>query len=435
MLTKNDFAERRKRLMDQMGPDSVAILMAPVEQVRNGDTHFAYRPNSDFYYLTCFAEPEAVMVLRPHADEEYILFNRPRDLTAETWNGKRAGQTGACEIFGANKSYVIEKFFEMFPQLIQGKKKLYYDTGNSLEHDERIFQILNKGRQGKRNVTAYPDEVVTLAPLIHELRLFKSEAEINSMRKAAEISAEAHLSAMQKCRPNMKEYELEAELLYVFTKNGARQVAYPSIVGSGENTCILHYIENNQTIKADALVLIDAGCEYQMYASDITRTFPASGKFNNEQRKIYEIVLEAQKIGIEQIKPGNNWEITQQVIAKYISQELIKLNLIEGPLEKALYDKSYQKFYLHQPGHWLGLDVHDVGNYLVKGKPRPFAAGMVLTMEPGLYIAESPEIDSKWWNIGVRIEDDVLVTENGNEVLSAGLIKEVSEIEEVMKKR
>lgn len=436
MLTREDFANRRQRLMQQMGPDSVGILIAPNEQIRNGDTHYPYRPHSDFYYLTGFAEPEAVMILRPGAKgEEYILFNRPNDKTAEIWNGRRAGQKGACDSYGANQSYPFQQFLELLPSLLQGYKKLYYDTGYQTEQDERILRLLQHARDSKRTLSSYPSEIIAFAPLIHELRLFKSPIEIELMRRAAEITGKGHVRAMQVCKPGMMEYQLEAELIYEFINNGARELAYPCIVGSGANSCILHYTENKYQLEKGDLVLIDAGCEYDYYASDITRTFPVSGKFSHEQRLIYDIVLQAQLIGIEKVKPGNTWEIVQKAIAEFVTDSLIKLDILQGNLKQLIKDRAYQAYYLHQPGHWLGMDVHEVGRYQIKGKQRPFEAGMALTMEPGIYLAADDKLDKEWWNIGVRIEDDILVTEKGCEVLSDKIPKTADEIEAIMASR
>lgn len=436
MLKKTDFAKRRKQLMKKVSPSSIIIIPAAPTAFRNGDYDYPYRQNSDFYYLTGFEEPEAVAIIAPkRKDGEYILFNRPRNRDEEIWTGYRAGQAGARKDFGANEAFLISELESKLPALLEGRTEIHYTLGINKDFDKLLLNAINKIRGRIRSGAQSPIVFVDIADTLHEMRLIKSPAEIAIMRKAANISADAHLRAMQVCKPGMNEYELEAELQYIFNRNGARFPAYTSIVGGGANSCILHYNENNQVIKKDSIVLIDAGCEYQNYASDITRTFPANGKFSPEQRAIYDIVLAAQLAAIKAIRPGLTWEVPQKIIVKIITQGLLDLGLLKGKLADLIEKRAYAKFYMHNSGHWLGLDVHDAGRYKVNGKWRPLKPGMVLTVEPGIYIsADIPGVAKRWHNIGVRIEDDVVVTAKGHEVLSQRLPKEVADIEALMKR-
>ena len=418
-----------------MGPDSIAILSAAPECIRNGDVHYAYRQDSNFYYLTGFPEPEAIAVFITDAHaSRYLLFNRPHNKIAETWDGKRAGQEGAREIYLADASYVFTEFQEKLSSLLQGKKKLFYTYGHHTALDQQITDCMNYLRSKTRSGFAAPVETVEVDFLLHEQRLIKSEAEIALMRKAAAISSVAHARAMKACKPGMMEYELEAELLHEFTRQGSRALAYECIIGSGENSCVLHYRANQKEMLADDMVLIDAGCEYDHYASDITRTFPVNGRFSPEQRAIYAVVLQAQLKAIEQVKPGNTSEQIHDVATQEITAGLVELGLLKGSVERLIERNAHMPFYMHNTGHWLGMDVHDVGSYKLQGKSRPLKAGMVLTVEPGIYIAsDTKNVDARWWNIGVRIEDDVLVTANGYEVLSTAP-KEIEAIETLMKR-
>lgn len=434
MLKKTEFAKRRKQLMQQIGPQSIVIIPSAPPARRNGDYDYPYRQNSDFYYLTGFEEPDAVAILMPkRKNGEFLLFNRPKDRDEEIWNGFRAGQVGACKSFGANESFSISEFEKMLPSLLEGRTEIHYSLGIDTVFDKILLDAINKIRGRIRSGLQSPIAIVDIADTLHEMRLIKSPGEIALMRKAATISADAHIRVMQICKPGMNEYELEAELAYIFNRNGARSPAYTSIVGSGENSCILHYNNNNQMIKNGSIVLIDAGCEYQNYASDLTRTFPANGKFSPEQRAIYEIVLAAQLAGIKTIRPGASWSAAQEVIVKIITKGLLDLGLLKGNLNDLIEKNAYFKFYMHKSGHWIGLDVHDTGRYKINGKWRKLKPGMVLTVEPGIYIsADIPGIPKRWHNIGVRIEDDVLVTAKGNEVLSQRLPKEIDDIESLM---
>lgn len=402
--------------------------------LRNGDYEHPFRPNSDFYYLTGFEEPEAIAVLAPkRAMGEFILFNRTRNRDKEIWEGPRAGQAGARKHYGANLAFPIEEFEARLPDLLVGRKEVYCLLGINPDFDALLLACVKKVRTRTRSGVSYPIALIDLGDLLHEMRLIKSDAEIKLMRKAAEISASAHIRAMKACKIGLDEYQLEAELLHDFQSQGARYPAYTSIVGSGANSCILHYIANNKTIRNGSLVLIDAGCEYQYYASDITRTFPANGRFTKEQRAIYNLVLKAQMAVIKQIKPGLAWNKMHEIALRVLTQGLIDLGLLRGKLKQLLARKAYLPFYMHRTGHWLGLEVHDVGHYALEGKWRKLKPGMVLTVEPGLYISSDlKKVPKRWHNIGVRIEDDVLVTSKGCEVLSRKAPKTIAEIEALM---
>lgn len=436
MLKMTEYANRRKQLLKKISPTSIVILPASPEVRRNGDYNYAFRQNSDFYYLTGFEEPEAVLILAPKRKEgEFILFNRVRDREKEIWDGYRAGQEGAQKKYGADQAFPIHELEQRLPGLLEGRSEVHYTIGLDKTFDEIILHSVNSIRGKIRNGLQSPLSFIDISNTIHEMRLLKSPAEIALMRKAASISVDAHLRAMKVCKPGIKEYELEAEMLYEFNRQGARFPAYTSIIGSGSNSCILHYNANNQTVKDGELVLIDAGCEYANYASDITRTFPANGKFSPEQRAVYDIVLSAQLAGIKTIRPGASWTAAQNTMVKIITQGLIHLGLLKGKLDKLIEEQAYTQFYMHKSGHWLGLDVHDVGRYKINGKWRTLQEGMVLTIEPGIYISSDiPGVPKKWQNIGVRIEDDILVTDKGCEVLTAKLPKKAHDIEFLMKK-
>jgi Xaa-Pro aminopeptidase len=434
MINMTEYAQRRKALMKQAGPSSLIILPAAAEVARNADAHYAFRQSSDFYYLTGFSEPEAVLVLVPGRKEgEYLLFNRVRDRDREIWDGPRAGQEGARKTFLANQSFPIAEFEKMLPELLVGRESIHYPLGLDRAFDDTILTAVNQVRAQIRGGVESPSAFFDITPTIHEMRVIKSPAEIALMRRAAEISADAHVRAMMACVPGKFEYELEAELSYEFIRKGARFPAYNSIVGSGKNSCILHYVSNDKKIQNNDMVLIDAGCEYENYASDITRTFPANGKFTDEQRAIYDLVLASQLAAIKAVKPGTSWVKPQEVIVKILTKGLLELGLLKGKLDKLIEDRAYLPFYMHRSGHFLGLDVHDGGRYRVNNKWRKLEVGMVLTVEPGLYIsADIPGVDKRWHNIGVRIEDDVVVTAKGCDVLSHRVPKIASEIEAVM---
>ena len=420
--------------MDLMGNESVAIVPTATVCIRNRDVEFPFRPDSDFYYLTGYAEPDAVAVLIPdRVHGEFVLFCRENDPVMETWNGRRAGIEGAVEQYGADDAFPVSDLDEILPGLLENRERIYYTMGNNVAFDQRVLGWVNQVRKRARTGVSAPDEFISLNHFVHEMRLYKSRAEIAAMRKAARISAQAHKRAMQICRPGMMEYQIEAELKYIFTQLGARAPAYPPIVGSGANSCILHYTENNQLLRDGDVLLIDAGSEYNYYASDISRTFPVSGKFSRPQREVYEIVLQAQLEAVSRVKPGNHWDEPHNAAIEVLTAGMIELGIIRGKLNDLIREQSYTKYYMHRTGHWLGMDVHDVGDYKVEGEWRTFEPGMVLTVEPGMYLpAGSKGLARKWWNIGVRIEDDVLVTATGNEVLSKDVPKAIDAIEALM---
>jgi len=419
--------------MQMMDKDSVAILPAAPIRMRNRDVEYQYRPDSDFFYLTGFSEPEAVMVLVPGREHgEYILFCRENDPVMEIWNGPRAGQDGAMEQYGADDSFPIDDIDDILPGLLENKSRVFYTMGIHKDFDQRLIGWVNRLREQSRAGIHTPGEFVAIEHHLHDMRLYKSSFEITRMRKAAKISAKAHICAMQTCKPNMNEYQIEAELQHQFGTQGARFPAYSSIVGGGKNSCILHYVENSATLNDGDILLIDAGCEVECYASDISRTFPVNGVFSKEQRALYQLVLDAQYAAIEQVQPGNHWNQPHEAAVKVLTKGLIKLGLIKSTPAKAIKEELYKPFYMHRTGHWLGMDVHDVGDYKIEGEWRVLEPGMVLTVEPGLYISPMKGVAKKWHNIGIRIEDDVLVTKHGNDVLSKNAPKEIDEIEALM---
>ena len=432
-MNAQEFVKRRKQLMQMMGDNAVAILPAAPVRMRNRDVEYYYRPDSDFYYLTGFPEPEAVAVIVPGRDHgEYILFCRENDPEMETWNGPRAGQDGAMADYNADDSFPIDDIDDILPGLLENKEKVYYTMGTHPDFDQRLIGWVNRLRSKERSGVHTPSEFVALDHILHDMRLFKSSHEIKAMRKAAKISAAAHCKAMQFCKPGVKEYQLEAELLNHFMKEGARFPAYSSIVGGGKNGCILHYVDNQEALKDGDLVLIDAGAEFDYYAADITRTFPVNGKYSKEQRTLYSIVLEAQYAAIEQVKPGNHWNDPHEAAVEVITRGLVDVGLLKGKVGKLIEDEAYKRFYMHRTGHWLGMDVHDVGDYKVDDEWRVLEPGMVITVEPGIYVTAADDIDKKWWNIGIRIEDDVMVTKDGYDVLSKDVPKQPDEVEALM---
>lgn len=430
MITMNEYAKRRRQLMQKLAVNDIVIICSAQECIRNNDSHYPFRQNSDFYYLTGFTEPDAIAVI---TRQQFILFNRTRDRSEEIWNGYRAGQEGARKKYGADQAFPTAEFAKKLPELLSHKETLHIQLGLDAQFDRVIYQTLKRLHSKIRHGLQAPLAIKDVSLLIHDMRLIKSPAEIKLMRLAAKISAKAHCRAMQYCKPQQKEYELEAEIMHEFQRHGARFPAYNTIVGSGSNSCILHYTNNDRIIKNGDLVLIDAGAEYEYYAADITRTFPANGKFSAEQKAIYEIVLAAQLAGIQAIRPGTPWPTAQHKIVKIITEGLLDLGLLKGRLNTLIEKNAYADFYMHKSGHWLGLDVHDVGRYKIGDKWRTLQPGMVLTVEPGIYISRDiPGIHSRWHNIGVRIEDDVLVTKQGNEVLSLDAPKSIDDIEAIM---
>lgn len=433
MLHK-DYAERRKKLLAALDSDSIGIISAAPEVVRNGDSHFLYRQNSDFYYFTGLSEADAVAIFALGSEfGDFILFNRPKDKVREQWDGVMAGQEDACQIYGADSSFPFADIDAYLLKLMQGRSKVYFDLDKG-NFDNHIITAIAELRRQVRAGAKAPTSILSLEQITHEMRLFKSQHEIELMRHAAKATVAGHKKAMQVCKPGMREYHLAAEVFYEFQKHGCQTSAYNSIVGSGANGCVLHYVQNDAELKSGDLVLIDAGGEYKSYAADITRTFPINGKYSSEQKAIYEIVLNAQKAALAVIKPSTVWTHIQEVVVKTITQGLIELGLLKGNLSKLIEEKAYLPFYMHKPGHWLGMDVHDVGSYKVNGEWRRLQTDMVITVEPGIYIsAGNTRVPEKWWNIGVRIEDDVLITPHGNDVLSKDLVKEVADIEALMR--
>ena len=426
------YAQRRKQLMRMMGENSIAILPAAPLLIRNRDVEHQFRQDSDFYYLSGFNEPEAVVVLVPGRKQaQYILFCRERDKVKEIWNGYRYGPEGVVEHFGADDAFPIEDLEEILPGLMEHCESLYYTIGLNPEFDKKVMTCVNSLRKNSRGGMHAPYEFVSLDYLLHDMRLFKSRDEITLMRKAAKISVQGHINAMKACQPGKYEYELEAELLYQFNRNGAGW-AYPSIVGGGANSCILHYTENNKPLNDGDMVLIDAGAEYGGYAADITRTFPVNGKYSQAQKEIYDLVLAAQEAAIKQTKPGNHWNDPHNAAVKVMTKGMIELGLLKGKLSSLIKEGAYSKYYMHRTGHWIGMDVHDVGDYKVDDEWRLLEPGMALTIEPGLYIPHGSRGAKRWWNIGVRIEDDVLVTKDGCDLLTKGLPRTTEEVEAVM---
>ena len=425
---------RRKKLMAQMEPNSIALLAAAPPRVRNSDAEYLYRQNSDFHYLTGFTEEKALLALIPGRKQgEVVLFCQQKDKAKELWHGTLMGPDVARKELEIDDAFPVDDMDDILPGLIEGRDRVYYSMGKDDRFDNQVMNWL-KVIRSKAKIGAHPPgEFLMLDHLLHELRLIKSTNEIKLMQQAAKISAEGHKRAMAYCRPGIREYELEAELLHAFTRNGSRAPAYTSIVATGDNACILHYIENDSEVKAGDLVLIDAGCEYGHYASDITRTFPANGKFSPEQKAIYNIVLKAQLAAIEAIRPGVPWDEPHNISVKIITQGLVRLGIMNGRPSQLIKSEAYRDFYMHRIGHWIGMDVHDVGDYKIDDDWRLLEPGMVTTVEPGIYISPSnKKVPKKWRGIGVRIEDDVLITRNGNKVLSAGIPKTIQEIESFM---
>lgn len=437
-LTQADFQERRDILAGEMGLRSIAIIATSPVALRNRDADYKYRADSSFFYLTGFAEPEAVAVIETFDTEEegytYSLFCRERDREMEIWNGYRAGVDGAVDDYEADEAYAIDLLDEEILTKLQNKDKLFYRIGQNAEFDARVAKWIATASGESRRGNSAPAQIMQLDRIVDEMRLHKDENEIELMQLASDISAEAHTLAMQKVRPGMMEYALEAELNYVFGKNGCVP-SYNSIVGGGENACILHYVENDKELKDGDLVLIDAACEYQFYASDITRTFPVNGKFSPEQKALYNVVLDAQIAAINAVQIGNSYKEPHNVAVRILVQGLLDLGIMQGEIDEIIQTESFRQFYMHGTGHWLGMDVHDVGTYKANGEWRAYEEGMVVTVEPGLYIAPDDEtVDVKWRGIGIRIEDDVVATKNGPLVLTAKVVKTVEDIEALMAK-
>ena len=428
-----EFITRRNIFANSMLDNSMAIFPANEELTRSNDTEFRFRQNSDFYYLCGFNEPDACLLLiKQNGQVSTVLFNRKKDKTAEIWHGYRLGQADAVIQLEVDQAFPIDDFEEKLSELLTGIESVYYPVLSGLVLDQKLQNVLNKLRSRSRSGLIAANQFLNWKPQIHEMRLFKSEAEKQIMRKAGEISALGHVRAMQNCKPGMLEFQLQLEVEYEFAKQGTRDIAYNSIVAGGKNACILHYTENDQPLKDGDLVLIDAGAEYQGYAGDITRTFPVNGRFSKEQATIYQLVLDCQLLAIDQVKPGSSVLGINKLVVRKMCEGLLALGILQGDIETLIKEDKHKAFYMHGLGHFIGLDVHDVGNAGTIDQPRPLEAGMAITIEPGLYISHDADVEDRWKGIGIRIEDDVIVTESGCEVLTSAVPKSILEIEALM---
>lgn len=429
-----EYAARRARLLAAIGPDSVAIVPSAREVIRNRDAHYRFRQDSDFLYLTGFNEPDAMLVLAPGRSEgAFLLFVRPRDPAREIWDGRRAGPEGAVSRYGADQAFVIGEFEQQLQSLLAGRNRLFYTLGEHPEWDGRIAAVVREIREVSRRGAAAPTDIVALETTLHEQRLIKTEAELSLLRHACQVTAGAHVRAMRSTRPGSWEWAVAAEIHHEFERHGM-ECGYGSIVGGGENACILHYKENESQLHDGDLLLIDAGGEYQGYTADITRTFPVNGRYSGAQREVYEVVLAAQLAAIAELTAGNASSRPHEVATRVLTEGMVALGLLAGDVDSLIAEGRHRQFYMHGTGHWLGLDVHDVGRYKIDGVARPFQPGMVMTVEPGLYIAPGSEgVDPRFHGIGIRIEDDVLVTTGAPEVLTAGVPKAVADIEALMR--
>ena len=433
-MNQSEFKKRRKQLMQCIGMGNIALISSAGVRVRNRDVDYPFRQDSDFYYLTGFNEPDALAVFIPGRSQgEYILFCREFDEKKALWEGAHAGLEGAIKHYAADDSFPIDDIDDIVSGMLENKTKVFYPMGRDTDLDHSLQEWIRHIRSQSRSGVMAPAELASIEPIVHEMRLFKSAAELKLMRYAAQISAEAHVKAMQLCVAGKYEYQVEADIVHHFMQSGLRNVAYPSIVAGGKNACTLHYTENSDKLKNGDLLLIDAGAECDHYAADITRTFPVSGKFSEPQALLYQLVLDAQFAAIEQIRPNVPWNAAHDASVDVLTKGLVKLGLLKGTVSKLIKNEKYKQFYMHRIGHWLGMDVHDVGDYKVNQEWRLLQAGMVLTVEPGLYIPENcKSVDKKWRGIGIRIEDDVLVTKNGHEILTHEVPKTIAEIEMLM---
>ena len=424
------FKERRARFMAEIGAAAAILPSAPVA-VRSNDVEFVYRQDNDFYYLTGFAEPESVALFVPgHKDGEFVMFVRPRDRERETWTGRRAGVEGAMLDYGADKAYVVDEIDRVLPRYLEGVERVYYPLGNNERMNARVLELMRAAQAMRPRTGSGPVAMLDPRELLHEARLKKRPEEIDAMRRAIAISCEAHKEAMRRARGGMMEWEIEALVDYAFRSRGAAGPSYPSIVASGPNAATLHYIQNDRQMQGGELLLIDAGCEYDFYASDVTRTFPVGARFNPAQRALYSVVLEAQRRGIESIKPGVRFDDVHEAALRVLVEGMIDLGLIKGPIDDAIKAGTYRRYYMHRTSHWLGMDVHDVGLYRIGGSSRALEPSMVLTVEPGIYVSSDDEnAPQDMRGIGIRIEDDVMVTANGYEVLTAAIPKSIDEVE------
>ncbi len=433
-MKQSEFKKRRKQLMQRIGKGNIALLGSSATKIRNRDVHYPFRQDSDFYYLTGFSEPDALAVFIPGREQgEYILFCREFDEAKALWEGAHAGLEGATGHYQADDAFPIDDMDEILPGMLENKHKVFYPMGRDSDLDHHLLDWINHIKSQSRSGLVAPGELVSLEHILHEMRLFKSPEEIKLMRRAAEVSAQGHVKAMQSCKAGLYEYQIEAGLVHHFMQEGLRSVAYPSIVAGGKNACVLHYTENTDKLKNGDLLLIDAGAECDHYAADITRTFPVSGRFSEPQKQLYQLVLDAQSAAFEQIKPGVPWHNAHDASVEVLTKGLVALGLLEGKVKALIKKEKFKQFYMHRIGHWLGMDVHDVGDYKIDQKWRLLEPGMVLTVEPGLYIpADCKTVDEKWRGIGIRIEDDLLVTEQGHEILTSGVPRTIAEIEALM---
>ncbi|KAA8999404.1 Xaa-Pro aminopeptidase [Affinibrenneria salicis] len=433
-MNQQEYLRRRAALLKKMAPGSAAIIFAAPESTRSADSEYPYRQNSDFWYFTGFNEPEAALLLIKSDETHHhsVLFNRVRDLTAEIWFGRRLGQQAAPEKLGVDRALPFDEIDAQLHLLLNGLAVVYHAQGLYDYADNLLFSALDKLRRGARQNLRAPATMTDWRPWVHEMRLFKSPREMEILRRAGQISALAHTRAMQACRPGMYEYQLEGEILHEFNLHGARYPSYNTIVGGGANGCILHYTENESPLQDGDLVLIDAGCEYQGYAGDITRTFPVNGKFSPAQRAVYDIVLASLNKALELYGPGRSIHDVNEDVVRIMVNGLVRLGILHGETEKLIAEQAHRQFYMHGLGHWLGLDVHDVGHYGSSDRGRVLQPGMVLTVEPGLYIAPDADVPAEYRGIGIRIEDDILITADGNENLTDSVVKEADDIEALM---
>ena len=433
MIKQKEFASRRHQLMDIAGDGAVIILRAAEPKTRNNDANYPYRQCSDFLYLSGFSEPQAMMVLLP--DEkggQSILFCRERERFREMWDGRMTGTEDAVDQYGFDEAFPISEMEKKLPRMLRDRERVYYDLGKEPDFDQLLIGWMNKFRAKSHKKFHAPDEIIALDHSLHEMRLFKSRTEITAMRKSARIAASAHQRAMQVCKPGMNEAEIHAELLYMFTRNKC-EASYTPIVAGGANACVLHYISNRDDLEDGDMLLIDAGAEYDGYASDITRTFPVNGQFNGPQRDLYELVLAAQLKAIEEVRAGNSWEHVHETAVHVATEGMIDMGILRGSLDEALEEEYFKDYYVHNTGHWLGLDVHDVGEYEIDGHSRVLEPGMVLTVEPGIYIPENATaVDESWRGLGIRVEDNVVVTKDEADVLSSDICKTIDDIEALM---
>ena len=433
MIKQKEYAKRRRQLMRMAGEDSIVILQAAPSRIRNNDVHYPYRQDSDFLYLTGFREHDAMLVLIPDEDGgKSIFFCRSRDPEREMWDGRMVGLDGAVSEYGMDEAYDFKEIDTRLREMLQDRERIFYDLGRDPLFDQRLIGWLNDFRGKARKTFHAPEEIHALDHMLHDMRVYKSREELSVMRRAAKITIEAHREAMTICQPGLNEADIHASLLATFTRNQC-EASYLPIVGGGVNACVLHYIENKDELRNGDLLLIDAGAEYDGYASDITRTFPINGKFSSEQTDLYNLVLAAQAAAIEKARAGNQWQDVHDAAVRVATEGMIELGILKNGIEEELESKAYKKFYIHNTGHWLGLDVHDVGEYTIDGHSRELEPGMVLTIEPGIYIPpEEESVDGCWRGTGIRVEDNVAITKDDPRILTDGLGRTVDEIEMLM---